>query len=634
MAFAPATAGARGAAIHVTRVSVRPGRVAAGDSVKIAVGLSGRPTRAARITLLLSRDARRDRGDTALGAPLRLRLRARAATAARTVARATRAGTYRVLACVARRCRASAPLRVLAPPAGATGALPSIAPASGAVPAPGPGRTLPAIKTVPDGPVNGTVTPGGGSVTKTIGTSGGSLTTTDEAGRGYTLTFPANAVPDGTDITMTPIAAIGGTPLDDRFTGGVILGPDGLQLIRPATLTITDPGGAPGEQLAFLADGTGNDLHAVPVAGDPTVVTMQLTHFTLAGTATDADGAAAAAMAQHPPQDPRDQLEQDVALLLRQAQRGEITSEDAFRAAIDKLDAYRKQVLDPKMAAHVGYDDDATATAFIKDLLTWSRTVQLLGGDGSESTFFSYIGTLVERSYQRHQDRCRNGHHVADVLVVADRNRTLQLLGDDGHPISEVLGCLGFQLRVTSHATWTANPEGDITMQGTAPLTRATPFEAFSGSASFSPQGTPSYTHHGGTADCPETLALNAVDPSTLTVSSLNLLTATTTQPVRFDVRFDPGAPQELYTFTSCNGVLPSQYDTQWRDAYDASNHVAGLDANVEGTVLHLPSLPLTDDGTAVVAHKVIETEVTIPDGASSFTVHTTTTVDVIHDPA
>jgi hypothetical protein len=77
------------------------------------------------------------------------------------------------------------------------------------------------------------------AVTATIGRTGGAFSATGADGTKYTFTVPANALPQDTAITMTPIASTTGAPW--TVARGVRFAPAGLQFYRYATLQIEPP---------------------------------------------------------------------------------------------------------------------------------------------------------------------------------------------------------------------------------------------------------------------------------------------------------------------------------------------------------------------------------------------------------
>src|SRR4051794_5230068 len=92
-----------------------------------------------------------------------------------------------------------------------------------------------------------------------LGPDGGSI----RAGP-VTLTVPAGALLDAQRITVTPLTAVGGSPLG-QLLAGAELEPQGLHFVKPAHLTLTLPADvSPADAVAFGFDGTGTSFHLTP----------------------------------------------------------------------------------------------------------------------------------------------------------------------------------------------------------------------------------------------------------------------------------------------------------------------------------------------------------------------------------
>ena len=117
------------------------------------------------------------------------------------------------------------------------------------------------------------------AVSVPVGADGGTI-----AVEGMSLAIPAGAVPEGTEITATPLRSLQGSPFSAPPVG-LKLEPSGLVLLRPATLTLPKPSGT-GTVVGFGFDGDGDELHLVPtkLAGD--TVELKVWHFSGAGTLT------------------------------------------------------------------------------------------------------------------------------------------------------------------------------------------------------------------------------------------------------------------------------------------------------------------------------------------------------------
>src|SRR5262249_33661563 len=118
----------------------------------------------------------------------------------------------------------------------------------------------------------------------TIGPNGG-VVTTERGGYTYRLTIPPGAIANDEVIVMTPIATIGGLPLDSLLAA-VHFAPEGLQFFKAATLQITLPAMANTHGvIAFAGDGNGENLHLTP-PGLGHGISIPVSHFSVGGAGT------------------------------------------------------------------------------------------------------------------------------------------------------------------------------------------------------------------------------------------------------------------------------------------------------------------------------------------------------------
>jgi IPT/TIG domain-containing protein len=150
------------------------------------------------------------------------------------------------------------------------------------------------------------------AVTAAVGGEGGTI-----AVGGMELAIPAGAVPEGTEITATPLRSLQGSPFAATPVG-LKLEPSGLVLLRPATLTLPRPAGV-GVLVGFGFDGAGEGFHLVPhrLSGD--TVQLQVWHFSGAGVLTASLGELAAVL-RYEPTPAHELAEQRIAAALVDAQ--------------------------------------------------------------------------------------------------------------------------------------------------------------------------------------------------------------------------------------------------------------------------------------------------------------------------
>lgn len=125
----------------------------------------------------------------------------------------------------------------------------------------------------------------------------------------------------GTPVTVTPISSIADLPFSQGYLAAVHIGPDGLLMEIPGSLSFTLPGVYDVSTLiGFAADGTGADFHLFPVtvytdaSSNTTSVYFDITHFSLYGVA-QATAQEIQAQLGHPPVNPASQDEEELAPL-------------------------------------------------------------------------------------------------------------------------------------------------------------------------------------------------------------------------------------------------------------------------------------------------------------------------------
>ena len=151
-------------------------------------------------------------------------------------------------------------------------------------------------------------------VSADIEPGGGALSATAADGTRFTLTLPEGALLSTERVTMTPLVSIGDFPLSGGLVGGVQLGPEGLSLLKPATLRIDPPVAVPDERrTGFAYRGEGDEFHLYPSAGDGSAITLELTHFSGYGAGQETEQGRSDFAERNPPSRISDQGEQQQA---------------------------------------------------------------------------------------------------------------------------------------------------------------------------------------------------------------------------------------------------------------------------------------------------------------------------------
>jgi hypothetical protein len=388
--------------------------------------------------------------------------------------------------------------------------------------------------------------------TASIGSAGGTLSTTAADGTRFRLDIPAHSVPDGTQITMTPLSSLGVGGFSKKFVAGVQLAPEGLDLVHGGTLTILPSRAIPlTRQVAYGYNGTGDDVHQVPLSPKRAIV-IPLAHFSGVGLLDAAAQALAGSGSAI-----LDKYSALIAQELAADRYGYISDSDAFADCQALLQHALAELMQQEVPP--GLNDDDAAQKAIRDLLTVARTSQLLGGsEGILEEELPTIHKLLEGIYNRAQDHCASNHDLSQIPKILDTDRTEVLFGFSGHDFSEDVKCLRFKLEfnsqisdsggnfdgtfdlsTTSTATVASDANGLLT--GQAPIT----YTAADGSKSQSfscpddnPSGwTDTQTIVGSTPSTLQVLKVNLPDLSQITKPNANLAV---------QLLIDPGQPQEI----------------------------------------------------------------------------------------
>jgi len=113
---------------------------------------------------------------------------------------------------------------------------------------------------------------------------------TDGSGLTWRLDIPGDALAAPVTITMSALKDLASASMPGVINGGVLLEPDGLQFLTPATLTVTPPAGRHvGVILIGRHDGTG--IEFAPSTAGQDNVSAQISHFST-GSSTSTDDAA------------------------------------------------------------------------------------------------------------------------------------------------------------------------------------------------------------------------------------------------------------------------------------------------------------------------------------------------------
>ncbi|AWN21932.1 hypothetical protein DKM44_00675 [Deinococcus irradiatisoli] len=272
--------------------------------------------------------------------------------------------------------------------------------------------------------------------------TGGSLTTTGADGTRYQLTFPPNALADDTQITMTPLSAVGGLPFSGPLAGAVKLEPDGLKLYAPATLTITPAHPLAAGALSPFSFGGPGSAPGVPALGQGSTrsaYALQLLHFSGYGVAGGSD-AERAELAARAVKYGSEALTAQINDLLNAQRRRALEGQPGDPQLWDKVAALMQQMYQEDVAPYLAEVSGhcAAGEALTPALLRWVRQVELVGSGG----FGVQVGSVMD-AVRASVQSCLHEQTAPCVLPdLTSLNKLLgtirkaQLLGvDDNHAL-------------------------------------------------------------------------------------------------------------------------------------------------------------------------------------------------------
>jgi hypothetical protein len=530
--IAAPTASAAPAPVALKSLAASPAAVTAGGVVTAKAVVSARRgahvARSVSLRYVLSRDARASRDDRVLATVAVGRVRGGKSVQRRTAVRvpaAVRPGRYRLVGCVGSACR-SISLSVSGTPAPSGGQTQTTpAPVSGPTPTtttevPAPDPLTPAdprsVAPVAD-PANAT--------TATIGTAGGTLTATGADGSSFTLTIPVGALAGDIAITLTPVASVGGLPLSGGAAAAVDIAPDGLALMKPATLAIA-PANAPAtaDQRGFSwHDDASHEVYLRDLA-PKAAIEMTLEHFSGYGVGSGAPTAA------WTPSRALDRIEQSTAQYLI-AERNRVLAggepDPSLSTQITNLLVAEYDLrVKPRMQA--AETDEHLATSAIQLGYGWARQAAILGSSENPDPQLASRSAEVDASvrrilryaFDRTVEKCMAGEPAYAQRLVAFE-RWSQILGyglPDG--LEKARQCLSFQLTVdaTDDVNYSFESYNEHVVVDHMPVrVDATDFVA-RGSQQLT---FPAWNASGGANGC--TIEPAGVDTDTFTVNSLTM---------------------------------------------------------------------------------------------------------------
>ena len=455
----------------------------------------------------------------------------------------------------------------------------------------------------------------------TIGTAGATLTAIAANGTRFRLDIPANSVPDGTKITMTPLSALSGPAWAGKLVGGVQLAPEGLVLMRGAMLTITPKTKVPiGNEIGVGYARSGSDLHEVPLAPTRAAIEIPLAHFSGAGLGDVPGGAGT------PPGtgSTTDAYNSQLAGILNQWRDGSLSDSDMAQAAGMVLDAEYKAIMSAEVPP--GLSDDAAAQTAISDLLQWARAEELLSiNPDALGKIAPTLQRLLEGMYTRAQQKCAGQHDLTQLARIIGFDRSEQLIGLNLHTVIDDVKCARFRVDFDSTVTITPGGgyAGSYTLEYVAHPTVTFLGVQQGGGPVFTGTTTGSYAKAQGTITDADAGWIEATSGTGATFAVDNFcIPAANSGCAQPSLLFDLGMPTETYLSNTGDQFTVPYWAHGWQIV-----HADLMQTAISRTTF---ALPLNGGSGALIASTTLSSSG--PWGGTG-QVGDSTTIDVYHTP-
>jgi hypothetical protein len=247
---------------------------------------------------------------------------------------------------------------------------------------------------------------------------GGTITATAADGTRFVLTLPKGALLGPEDIRLTPVASLSGLPASASSVAAAQLEPDGLLLLKPATLEIR-PSKPLDRATAFPVawSASGDDLHLHPLMPHAGGIRFQVMHFSGFAIANGSD-AAMNEILQREPQQCGERYFREIAEALKEARRAALMGEEGgiskvIEQFVQISKGYLADVLQPIIAQ---LSKDETILPCVRsELGSFERTFRLMAGDSLAQALFAKpledgwmeVYKASAAAFVRASDRCK-----------------------------------------------------------------------------------------------------------------------------------------------------------------------------------------------------------------------------------
>jgi hypothetical protein len=278
-----------------------------------------------------------------------------------------------------------------------------------------------------------------------------SLRLTNDAGVILQLDLPTNAVARPERIRMSLVQSIADLPLNSLLWAAEFQ-PNGLSLLRPGTLTVTYPGGAPADAVSFAYGSQGRDCHLNPAVYRNGQVIIPIQHFSGAGQGKGTKEQALD-LSRRPPCLPMYAGEQTLAGVIQQSYPEEPPAELLQTA----MNQWFNQSVVPNLKK--AEKDDGSLDAAASEFLRWSYLSQFLQlGDWNETGRRS-LAQGMANAINKAEARCGQNFAPGEFAVMIGRDRQALVLGLESYApdalnsekvLDRISRCLRFELKLES----------------------------------------------------------------------------------------------------------------------------------------------------------------------------------------
>lgn len=306
------------------------------------------------------------------------------------------------------------------------------------------------------------------AVAAEIGPAGGTLTATAADGARLTFEVPAGALPIALQIRMTPLSGLAGLPAGGRLVAAARFEPEGLQLLKAATLTVDPARSVPiAQQLTFATEG-GRDFHAYPMLPDRQAIKLPLLHFSTFGVSVIR---VPETVTRRTPSSRIAWAEQNFAKAVREARGDERSGGERFASgAYVALYVLANESVGPLLREAV--KNRSIRREAINAYLSWRRQADLAGViqeaklDKFNDEFEKLYETVLRQELEDVVSDCergRTGPNAAhQILGMLRQTLLIGVIGDDEYAaaVNRMTNCLRFELTMTTTTTIRHSGEG------------------------------------------------------------------------------------------------------------------------------------------------------------------------------